>query len=276
MTDLIASVVRDYGWPQLRVYANSLARSGFEGTKLMFVDDITAEARDNLTELGFVLVDTMLPPPPSCVPAVFMLKRHKPLLEWLERNHEQLRYVICTGTRDVLFQADPTVWLANNLQVPCIVGAGEGWRIKNESINDGWLRAMFDSTQCDALGEHEVLCADTISGTSTLMLELLRYMDRLLQGASLLAMDQGVLNFILRTQPFDALTRVPALRDGYVATWWPEKMKTDGARLIEHDAPLFDISDGTVYTPDGKTPYSMVHQYDRSPAWRDLMEAKYA
>ena len=281
MNDVVIAVVRGYDWAKVRTFANSLVRSGFSGEKVMFVNSVTEDLRGNLKRLGFTVIDADIAAPPA-----FFMERYKPVVSWLAENHQRFRYVIWAGPRDVLFQTDPTLWLEKNLTKPRIVAAGEGWAIKNESYNDGWIRTMFPE-QHNRLRENEVLCADTICGSSLLMFEFLRYMEKLMVGASPLGMDQAVLNYTLRMADWAPLSIIPQIRDGYIATWYPEKAN-DPAKLVgydtddgwkttvlRHGVPVFSAKDGIVYTPDGKTPYSIVHQYDRCSVWRELMEMKY-
>jgi hypothetical protein len=41
------------------------------------------------------------------------------------------------------------------------------------------------------------------------------------------------------------------------------------------DRPTFDRVFGLALTPDGNTPFVILHQYDRSAEWVKIIEAKY-
>ena len=60
-TDAVVGLAKDYGWRELRNYAVSLAKCGFQGEKILFIDQITEEAQTNLTRLGFTLIEYRTP-----------------------------------------------------------------------------------------------------------------------------------------------------------------------------------------------------------------------
>ena len=92
MLDAVIGVVKGYGWPQLRNYAISLSRCGFAGDKVLFYEDITAEAISKLSALGFILIAFETPEDiraSNCSPddpiawTRFLRYRHKPVIDFL-------------------------------------------------------------------------------------------------------------------------------------------------------------------------------------------------
>src|ERR1019366_9568414 len=67
---------------------------------------------------------------------------------------------------------------------------------------------------------------------------------------------------------FKEVFRIPKMAEGFCATGWPTKnLRSDlGMQYATDKAPVY-MSDYIVYTPDGQTPFSIVHQFDREPAW---------
>ena len=125
MKDAVLGVIKNCSWPYLRNYAVSLAKCGFEGDKLLFVDDITMEARAKLTELGFTLVDYDAPDLKKSgfnswegdplAWGRFGRWRFLPVIEWLSPRIAEYRNIVWCDVRDVLFQTDPSIWLEENI-----------------------------------------------------------------------------------------------------------------------------------------------------------------
>jgi hypothetical protein len=94
VTDAVIGVVKGYGWEELRNYAVSLAKCGFEGEKILFVDGISEEATKNLLRLGFVLVPYENPASirgkkcgsqeDSLAWGFFGRWRFRPVIDWLQ------------------------------------------------------------------------------------------------------------------------------------------------------------------------------------------------
>jgi hypothetical protein len=280
------SVVRDYDWPQLRVYANSLERCSLKARKVMLFDNLTTEALDNLYTRGFDLVHVDMP---NTFPRFNYRSRQAAAVAFLrERGYEQYRFILWSGIRDHIFQSDPFMWLEKYLGADTerIVGAGEGWLIKNEPSNTRWIESTVPPSSWATLAEHEVLCSDTIAGAASLVYHVLKVTADMVVDTKV-GVDQAAANYAMYELCGDKLM-IPAMNDGFTATWYPEK-SANPAKLIGYDTvdewktwylrfgtPHFNVRDGIVYTPDKKTPFSMVHQYDRCSVWKEMMEMKYA
>src|ERR1700693_4094208 len=106
--DLILTTAVRYDWPLLQTYAKSLVQSGFRGEKVILVQDVSFAARQGLLDLGFTLVD-------FSITNVWnpQLTRYTPAVNFLK--DKDFRYVIWTDMKDVIFQADPSLWLEKHL-----------------------------------------------------------------------------------------------------------------------------------------------------------------
>jgi hypothetical protein len=87
--------------------------------------------------------------------------------------------------------------------------------------------------------------------------------------------DQAALNVLLNTVSYKNITNFATSESGYAAqlgtTADPSKIDQFRPFLLE-PTPIFE--DGIVKTSTGK-PFAIVHQYDRVPEWRDIIEKKY-
>jgi glycosyltransferase involved in cell wall biosynthesis len=280
--DVVIGSIKNYDWPKVRAYAVSLARSGFTGTKLMFVENVPAEVRQNLLGLGFTVVDFVTPPAVRAEEQrdylTFGRHRFKYAIDYLRQFPGRYRYAVWTDVRDLVFQTNPSTWLENNLDAPySLVAAGEGWLVKDEPYNDRWTKKISPSDYA-WLRELEICCSGTFAGHTAVMLGVFEEIYKLTLASIGVApdnADQGMFNRIIRTLPYKELTTVPCMSAGFCATWFPAK-SNDPKLIPNYGAPVFDWNDGTVYTPTTNAPFCMVHQYDRDAAWTKIVEAKYA
>jgi hypothetical protein len=87
--------------------------------------------------------------------------------------------------------------------------------------------------------------------------------------------DQAVFNVLIQTLPFRDVVQFARQRDGWACqagtTVDPSKIESFRPHLLEEEP---DFIDGYVYTSTGKK-FCIVHQYDRVPEWRKIIEARY-
>ena len=281
--DLVMTAARGYDWPQIRAYANSLVRTGFRGTRLVLVQDITPTARQNLLDLGFVLVEfningQLLPNSADSVIRLGQSGRYAPAAEFLK--YQDFRYVIWADVRDVIFQTDPSLWLENHLSPSKLIGCTEGMRIDGEYYNDNWLRQVSHPNLAvyETARHHAICCSGTIAGEAAVMRDLLCEMNHILTtslhqpdyaGGLTPCLDQGVWNY-LRYTKYKDITRNPDWSEGFCATvnWYIVHRWTRD--------PVPEFKDGVFY-PRGKSePFCLVHQYDRDKIWAAAVEQRYA
>ena len=274
MNDLVLGVVQNYDWPQLRAYAVSLTRSGFSGTKLLFVNNISTPARLHLTQLGFTLIDFFCDDRDG-----FIIRgRFKPVVEFLKEKYHVFRYIIWTDVRDVVFQTNPSTWLEEHLSPHKLLGAKECWKIKDEGFNNRWARETAPEAY-EGLREEDACCGGTLAGDAMWMTMILDKIYKIVSDNPQ-ANDQGALNYLLRTPTFKEVTRVPRMEEGFAVMAAAFHTPTfnsyvDASIPLTDDAPLFDKENGIILAPNSNIPFSIVHQYDRDKEWIPIIEEKY-
>jgi hypothetical protein len=277
MTDLILSVVKDRRWSDIDCYALSLSRSGYSGKKVMLVEEVPEDAQSNLRELGFEVIPFITPA--SLQYLHFQTSRYFQAIQYL-RQHTELRYVIWTDVVDLVFQSDPIVWMDNNFGYCDILAAKEGWLIKNQDINDYWIRRLVDDQEYTRIRELEVLCSGSIFGRANAILVLFEAMWQMFGQSDMQGIDQGVFNVLLSKAPFKDISRAPDPEEGLICTCGPFLAPSDpNSWTIK--PPVFNHATGLVSTESGKT-FSVVHQYNRhhgvfdpDGAWRNILEQRY-
>lgn len=260
-SDLVIGVIRNYSWEPIRTYSKSLVSSGFRGTKLMCVQNVNDEARKNLLDLGFVVMD-FSPKDGSS----FETARYAPAIEYLEKHLESTKYVIWCDVGDLVFQTDPSVWLEKNLSPHKLIGCSEGVMLYNEPTNDSWVKQV-SGTDYEWVRKEEQLCSGTIAGEAVDMLNLFRkiYDMSFTVPDYGFGRDQGLLNYILRVSPFKEVARVVRADESFAlqANWFLLN-QYEGLRTSR--MPRFDTDSGLAYPYGSSEPFCILHQYNRDPS----------
>ena len=264
--DLMISVSKGsplIAWQMFVPYVVSLQRSGFKGTKLMFVSGVSIEIRSKLSEAGFTLVDF------SAGSGTFGFERIKPILKFLNERSQDFRNVIWTDWPDVVFQSNPSVWLENNLRGHRLVGCTDSVTIENGGGTDEWVKKVSPEV-FEKIKGCDVCCCGTLAGEAQALRDLLRKMHEMLS-VDMGLIDQGVLNFLLRTSPFKEITLFPKLEDGFVGGL----VQFLGGRTTVWTNPHPVLNNGIVY-PSGKNePFVLLHQHNRNPEWWHAISSRY-
>ena len=269
--DLVITAVGGYTWGQIRPFALSLNRSGFRGDKVILaynVDDFTRECLENR---GFDIVPFT---PPELTTWGFITKhRFVPLLRFLAKHKKDYRYVIWVDAGDQIFQSNPSDWLDKHAAPPTIIAARECWRIKDEpNWNLPWMKALVPDAEW--ILDKEILCSGTIAGDSETVYSLISKMYEMVCSNPGQGADQAAMNYILREPLSNFRVHIPEMSEGWTATC--TSLFTKDAVLIDPTAvPVFDKDAGLVLTPDGRTPYVLVHQFNRDQYWLERMHEKY-
>ena len=86
--------------------------------------------------------------------------------------------------------------------------------------------------------------------------------------------DQAALNVLLDMVPYKEITNFAMSEDGYAAQLGTTGFQVNhkyGQHLIEK-APIM-VKD--VICTSKSEPFALVHQYDRVPGWKEIIEGKY-
>jgi hypothetical protein len=210
------------------------------------------------------------------------LERFIHLWYFLKRLQEsgEYRYVISTDVRDVIFQTNPSEWLENNMCDKKINVACESLRYENEPWGKNNMLLSFGSLIYDRVKSNPIYNAGTVSGEIGALSDLFLNVFMSCGGAPANVPggggpDQAALNVLLSTEPYKSITNFAMSEDGYAAqlgtTKDPGKIESFRPHLLEPEPIMVD---DVVCTSAG-VPFSIVHQYDRVPEWRDILEKKY-
>jgi len=283
--DVVIGFITGYDYDKIKTWVNSLNRSGFTGEKVMICYNISYVTANKLTEQGFTVMafekddknETLVYRKNKfniCV------ERFLHIWHLLNDKRGQYRYMITTDVKDVVFQSNPSDWLEKNIGDKKINAASESIIYQDEEWGTHNLFRSFGTIVHQAHRENLIVNAGTISGEFDTMLDLCLNVYLLSNGAPSHHIeggggpDQAALNVLLNMETYKNVTNVAPSESGWAAqlgTTGPQIANKYSERLVEKSPIL--VGD-TVCTSDG-TPFAIVHQYDRVPQWKSIIEKKY-
>ncbi len=286
--DLVIGAITNYSFPQIKNWVNSLDRSGFTGTKALLCYNIKFDVVQELSQRGYTILAFNQDPETKDLtyPGEFNIVRERFIHMWyflnqFENKHDY-RFLISTDVKDVIFQRNPSEWLEEHLTDPLRINvASESMRYQDEPWGRNNLQQSFGPLVYSQYQHHYIYNAGTLSGRFYEMLDLFLtvYMSSL--GAPIHVpggggADQAALNVLLQTQAYQNITRFTNSDEGWAAqlgtTKDPQKFDSYRPFILESDIPM--MKDGLVCTAAGD-PYYLVHQYDRVPDWKAIIDDKY-
>ena len=275
MKDVVVGFITGYTFDKIKPWVNSLDRCGFTGDKYIVCYDIDNTVMEELSSRNYKVVKADLNG------TNIVLSRFKDLWHLFTNViQKDYRYLITTDVKDVVFQSNPSEWLEKNINDKKINVACESIHYKNEPWGDNNLRLSFGDIVHKSKRNNLIVNAGTISGEFRTMLDLAlniyffcgRSPEYVSGGGG---PDQAALNVLLSLEPYKSMTNVAMSESGYAAqlgTTGPQVYDKFKQHLVE-PVPIF--KDGLVCTSEG-IPFSIVHQYDRVPEWKNIIEEKYA
>ena len=289
MKDIVIGCITNYNFDKIKHWVNSLDRSGFDGIKVMLCYSIEYAVVEELTKRNYTIFafgqnkenGNLFYKHPNERSFNICLDRFAHIPFFLNRleNKDQYRYVIATDVKDVIFQSNPSEWLEKNVGDKKINVASESLTYENESWGKNNMKLSFGPLIYERMKNKLIYNAGTISGEFNTMLDLMTNIFLSCGGAPAHVAggggpDQAALNVLLDMTPYKEITNFAMSEDGYAAqlgtTGYQMKDKY-GQHLVEK-APIM-VKD-LVCTSTGK-PFALVHQYDRVPEWKEIIERKY-
>jgi hypothetical protein len=283
MKDIVIGCITGYDFEKIKPWVNSLDRCGFDGVKAMVCYNVSYETVEELVKRNYTVLALgkdetnkrfVYKPEFSIV-----VERFLHMWYFLKKLQGQYRYIITTDVKDVIFQTDPSKWLEENIGDKEINVACESIYYRDEEWGTHNMFKAFGALLQDHTKDNLIYNAGTISGKFDTMLDVFLNIYMMCNGTSHWTEggggpDQAALNILLNMKPFKDITNFAMSEDGYAAqlgTTGPQIAGKYATRLVENSPILVD---NVVCTSTGK-PFAIVHQYDRVPEWKDIIEEKY-
>lgn len=292
--DLIIGGASNYTWDQLKYWVNSIKKTGFKGDIVLVVTNVSGDTVNKLTEEGVIVYaygkqdkDGNIVNQSQNAPHV---ERFIFIWDFLRKSKDTYRYVVVTDTRDVIFQKDPTEYLIKNLSACSIVASSEGLEYKDEPWGNKNLMETFGPLVYDEMKTNLIYNVGVIAGYSEEVRDLLLQIFFQSVNRPIPIVDQAVYNFLISLHPFYSETQ----RTNNYGEWAVQLGTTEAAilagagdigQIIKQNPHMIDdyrkvyqdiqpvIKDNLI--TNGHTPYCIVHQWDRVPAIKEIVEKTY-
>jgi hypothetical protein len=276
MKDLIIGASTNYDWPKLKYWINSINQSGFDGDKVLILMNCDADTVKKVSEAGFKIIGFNQDNEgnlryESKIPV--HVERFGHIYEYLRNN--DYRYVITTDVKDVIFQQNPIDWLEANLISKHLVFSSESMLYKDEPWGNQNLYETYGDYIHSIFKHNEIFNVGVLAGHGFAIRDLAINIFSTAINRPIPICDQSTFNFLISMHPYKTTSQYCRSEDGWACqlgtTVDPSKVESFRPFLLE-ESPI--LKDDIVTTSKGN-PYYIVHQYDRVPEWRKIIEAKY-
>lgn len=266
--NLIIGGFTNYTYNQLKPWVLSAKEVIKENDDIVLcVGSTNQETIDWLEEQGVILVPMM---PAQNIP--IHVSRFISIYDHLSKTWDSYNYIVTTDVKDVYFQTNPfDVFEKSDTPIKLLV-ASEGMYYKDEPWGNDNLMQSYGPYVYEKFCDNEIYNVGTFGGTSEYVKDMIFNIFTNAINRPIPICDQAVFNVLVNTQPFKDVihkTRNWACEAGTVAD--PTKIEQFRPKLVVGE-PIFE--DGLVKNPDGSL-FSIVHQYDRVPEWKEHIGEKY-
>jgi hypothetical protein len=286
---MIIGAASGYDFDSVELWANSIVRSGFDGEKVLIVGDVTKNLIDKVTKLGFKVL------PAERASGPFHITRFNDVAKVLDKYHD-VRNVVFTDVRDVVFQANPSNLLELFMDGKGILVGAENFTYGVEPWSRLNMIHMFGREYQRKLSDTPVYCCGVIAGERESVADMLRAVYLICQApierdGSGAVCDQSGMNVLLTLKHYKDNTRfidtnyrwvchlgttMRAIEEGRgdIGANYKGGYISKDTVLKEMVCPDVDVIDDLVCTKYGD-PFVIVHQYDRSSEIKAIVEKKF-
>jgi hypothetical protein len=276
MRDLIIGCSTNYDWSKLKYWVNSINRSGFEGDKVLILMNCDKNTVDKLIEEKFTLIGFNKDENENLVHQSSLpvhTERFLHIYNFLKDR--DYRYVITTDVKDVVFQKNPIEFLEKECVNKNLVFSSESIRYKDEPWGDNNLKETFGPYVYEQFKNEEIFNVGVLAGHGYAIRDLALNIFLSCINRPIPICDQSTFNVMISRNPYNSLSKYTRSEEGWAAqlgtTGDPSKSSQFDPVLLE---PKPKLKDGLITTSTGKEFY-IVHQYDRVPDMRKVIEEKF-
>jgi hypothetical protein len=277
MKDLIVGCATNYDWSKLKYWVNSINRSGFEGDKVLILMNCDKDTVKKISDSGFSIIAFNQDSNGNLTYNSNMMVHVERFFHIYQLLKDNLyRYVITTDVKDVVFQQNPSVWLENNFtDNDDLVFSSESMKYKDEPWGNQNLMETFGSQIYEDFKNNTIFNVGVLAGRGYAMRDLMMNIFASCLHRPIKICDQSTFNFLISRHPYLKSSIYSKSEDGWACqlgtTADPSKIEQFRPFLLE---PSPKMEGDKVLTSEGKE-YIIVHQYDRVPEWKKVIEAKY-
>ena len=277
MRDLIVGCATNYDWSKLKYWVNSINASGFEGDKILILMNCDKETVGKISDAGFGIIAFNKDENDNLTYNSNMMVHVERFYHIYQLLRDNLyRYVITTDVKDVIFQKNPSEWLEKNLpNTEDLVFSSESMKYKDEPWGDQNLRETFGTQIYEDFKNNTIFNVGVLAGRGYAMKDLMMNIFASCLGRPIKICDQSTFNFLISQHPYLKTSMYTKSEDGWACqlgtTADPSKIEQFRPFLLEPSPKL----DGDMVVTSTGIEYTIVHQYDRVPEWKKVIEKKY-
>jgi hypothetical protein len=193
-------------------------------------------------------------------------------------NKIDYRYVITTDVKDVVFQRNPIEFLEQNLSPSSknqLVFSSESMIYKDEPWGNQNLLETYGEYIYNYFKDNEIYNVGVLAGRGYAMKDLAMNIFLACLNKPIPITDQSTFNVLVSMEPYQSSSIYAQSEDGWACqlgtTADPSKIDEFKSKLLEPSPILVEDKVKTSLNYE----YYIVHQYDRVPEWRKVIEAKY-
>lgn len=277
MKDLIIGCSTNYNWDKIKYWVNSINKSGFEGDKILIFMTVDNDTLQKVNEAGFQAIVLSQPDEfgnfkyESRLPV--HVERFFHIYNFLREN--RYRYVITTDVKDVIFQQNPIKYIEENIGDKKLMFASESILYKDEPWGNQNLVETFGEYFHSIFKNNLIFNVGVLAGRGDDMRDLACMIFNMSINRPIPIVDQSTFNFMISMAPYLYTSLYLKSEDAWACqlgtTADPSKIE-QFKPLLEEPSPRFE--NGKVVTSVGKE-FTIVHQYDRVPDWKSIIEKEY-
>lgn len=296
--DLIIGGASNYDWNKLKHWVNSIKKSDFKGDIVLVATNIEKETIEKLTEEGLILElygdvqeDGSVKSFHNGAPHV---ERFFYIWNYLTKHGSKYDFVVATDTRDVVFQSNPSDWYDDTIfeGLQDLIVSCEGMKYEDEPWNNQNLLQSFGSYFHKIYKEMKVCNVGILAGSPSQMRDLFFMIFQMSVNRPIPIVDQVVFNIILQQKPYTDIVKTTTNKDAWAINLGITReavksgagdlgatIQNNPSKMIMYETTYLDeqpnITDEGIVVNSRGIPFVIVHQYDRTLAWRDKIEARY-
>lgn len=279
MKDLIIGCSTNYDWSKLKYWINSINKSGFQGDKVLILMNCDKDTVQKVSDAGFSVIAFQQDDNGNLVyQSQLMVHVERFIHIYNTLKSQDYRYVITTDVKDVIFQKNPIEWLEQHLpdgSSEDLVFSSESIRYKDEPWGNQNLLETFGPMIHDHFKNNVIFNVGVLAGRGYAMKSLALNIFLSSINRPIPIVDQSTFNVLISQHPYLKSSMYMTSEDGWACqlgtTADPSKLEQFKPFLVEATPKL---EGDKVVTSEGKE-YVIVHQYDRVPEWKKIIEAKY-
>lgn len=291
--DVIIGAASNYDWSDLEPWVTSIKESGFKGQLLLCGSNMSKDTVDELVAQGVTLSmygkqaeDGSFSHTPGNAPHVERFFQIYNALQMMEDQvgssvpPTNLRYVVTTDTRDVVFQSDPMEYMDfvfSHYPDRNLIATSEGLHYKNEPWGNQNLLETFGPHFHNMLKDEMIHNVGVMGGRFKYVKAMMLNIFQMSVNRPIPIVDQAVFNYLIALEPWKSMvyhdagewcvnlgTTEAAIKEGngdigLLAASDPSYM-AQYRRNYQLQQPQLD---GDLVVDHAKNSFTIVHQYDR-------------